>query len=281
MNECKLAGCVVLYHPDEGIIDRIMEYVEELNALYLIDNSERVSETLCARLRALPRCFYISLHGNKGIAKALNVGLKRAHAGHAEWLLTLDQDSEIKAFHVQQMKEYICNECPGRVAVVGGNCQDPFNPPARSAQKATYVNKIITSGSIVRISAALQIGGWLNKLFIDEVDHEFCYRALSNGYSVVRLNDVIFQHHFGNATKNRGIVCYHYPPVRYYYIVRNRMYVFRMYRHLPAVKERSMALDKWVRRIWHEEDRARKYLYMLLGFLDYWLGRFGKCRWKF
>lgn len=35
-----LAGVVVLYHPDESVLQNIQSYLSDLDKLYVIDNSE-------------------------------------------------------------------------------------------------------------------------------------------------------------------------------------------------------------------------------------------------
>lgn len=35
----KLAGVVVLYNPDQKVLDNISSYIDELDVLYLVDNS--------------------------------------------------------------------------------------------------------------------------------------------------------------------------------------------------------------------------------------------------
>ena len=54
---------------------------------------------------------YIKLHENKGIAYALNKGAKEAIAQGFDWLLTLDQDSQITKEiieHIEYAKEKGC-----------------------------------------------------------------------------------------------------------------------------------------------------------------------------
>lgn len=41
-----LAGVVVLYHPDDSVYSNILSYVDELDVLYVVDNSDltRISD---------------------------------------------------------------------------------------------------------------------------------------------------------------------------------------------------------------------------------------------
>ena len=92
----KIEGVVVLYHPDAVIIDNIGTYINELECLYVIDNSETYTDSIVEQLRYLSNVKYINNGGNKGIANALNAGAKLASAAGAAWLLTMDQDSKFE-----------------------------------------------------------------------------------------------------------------------------------------------------------------------------------------
>ena len=41
MKKIKLAGVVVLYNPDDNYIDNINSYINDIDLLYIIDNSEK------------------------------------------------------------------------------------------------------------------------------------------------------------------------------------------------------------------------------------------------
>ncbi len=57
---------------------------------------------------------------------------------------------------------------------------------------------MMTSGSVISVRKALEIGGFDERLFIDEVDHEICYRAVGAGFSLFQSSDVFLSHQLGN-----------------------------------------------------------------------------------
>ena len=75
-------------------------------------------------------------------------------------------------------------------------------------------------------------------MFIDEVDHEYCYRVKEKNYKVIQVNHVLLNHQLGVkksgaylgvfAKRNRII----HSPQRVYYMVRNYLYVRKKYRKL-------------------------------------------------
>lgn len=52
------------------------------------------------------------------------------------------------------------------------------------------VPRMMTSGSVISVRKALEIGGFDERLFIDEVDCEICYRAVGAGFSLFQSSDV-------------------------------------------------------------------------------------------
>lgn len=74
----KLAGVVVLYNPDQKVLDNISSYIDELDVLYLVDNSNADNSKFFLN----DKFEYIPLLKNTGIAHALNVGAKK------HWIVT-------------------------------------------------------------------------------------------------------------------------------------------------------------------------------------------------
>ena len=100
----KVEGVVVLFKPDDKMLDNINSYLGDLKKLYVVDNtpggdiSDRFNDK---------KIKYIPLKENKGIAYALNVGAKEAIKDGADWLLTMDQDSCFEKGAVKEMKSFI------------------------------------------------------------------------------------------------------------------------------------------------------------------------------
>ena len=69
----KIDGVVVLYNPENEILDNINKYRSFLDHLYVVDNSNQVNEELVKKVQEYKNVKYIPLNGNKGIGKALNV----------------------------------------------------------------------------------------------------------------------------------------------------------------------------------------------------------------
>ena len=75
----------------------------------------------------------------------------------------------------------------------------------------------------------------MDKLFIDEVDNEFCIRAGLNGYKILTTKKIYLRHHLGQdvtvsnfLTGQKRKVSRH-SPLRVYYVVMNNLYLWRKF----------------------------------------------------
>lgn len=276
----KVCGCVTLYHPDDSVLNNILSYIGALDVLYVMDNSEEKNVSLVEKISKHPKCIYMDMKGNKGIAAVLNYALKRAKRNGYQWLLTMDQDSMFPKKNLEEMKNYIEKELKEPAAIVCARYRNYKDNRKSSLEKVSYVWDAVTSGSMVEVNIALKLGGFQEKLFIDEVDNEYCYRAILNGYKIIRLNNILFQHCLGNQKVVNGVRTFNYPPFRCYYLIRNNCYVIRKYKKYPILndvcKKKKEDILTWMNRVWYEEEKYKKIAYMMLGYLHFLLSRMGK-----
>ncbi len=102
----KIVGVVVLYNPDESIIKNINSYINDIEKLYLVDNSENKNHDLINKIMSISdKCIYVDNNGNQGIAHALNVGARLAIENGADWLLTMDQDTSFSENDLIKIQE--------------------------------------------------------------------------------------------------------------------------------------------------------------------------------
>lgn len=274
------AGVVTLYNPEDIVADNIKRYVEHLDVVFIVENSETINQYVLSEIKQYSNIKILNNRGNKGVAYALNRAAKRATALKMDWLLMMDQDSTISCEMLEEMKEFICGNKDERVGIVAANYRERYIIGKKTAQIITYENQVITSGSLININVYKNCGDFLNQLFIDEVDFEYCLRLRKFGYRIIKLNYVLFEHNLGYPKKLKNLVMYNYPPFRYYYIVRNSLYVSKLYKNvfpeLCVAKERI--IGDWILRVLKEEKTLLKIIYMLKGYLDFKIGRMGKLK---
>ena len=91
-----ISGVIVLYYPELNVVDNINSYIDYVDILFVIDNSETANTDFVNLLLSNPKICYISNNQNLGIAKALNQGAELAIQKNFSWLLTMDQDSRFE-----------------------------------------------------------------------------------------------------------------------------------------------------------------------------------------
>lgn len=90
------------------------------------------------------------------------------------------------------------------------------------------VSYTITSGTILNLSIISNIGLMKDELFIDFVDIEWCFRAVSCGYKIYAIPSVLLEHEIGSKPiKIFGRVFVNHSPIRHYYYFRNAIHLIK------------------------------------------------------
>jgi len=164
--EHRIAGVVVLFDPPRNMVDNVRSYVDELECLYVVDNSDFHDPELERQLLAIPNARYVRNQGNPGQAHALNLGVAAALRDGAHFVLTMDQDSRASPRMMARMLE-VLDEVPrdqiGIVAPFHLTRDRPMPPPARWQDVYTTM----TSGNLLNTAAFVRAGPFQEALFLD------------------------------------------------------------------------------------------------------------------
>ncbi len=276
----KVAGVVILYNPKNDFITNILSYLNQVELVYVVDNSESASPNN-KLLDSYSTVRRINNNGNIGIAAALNKSASMASKDGFDLLLTMDQDSRISDSFVKGMlKEFERDDNIGVISPFIVHTKNPQQPIISGIENVTTA---ITSGSIIRLTAHRKISGFLEKLFIDYVDHEYCLRMRSNGYKILRLNSVRIYHELGDVKSKKFLFMNVFPtnhfPLRWYYRTRNRFYVYNTYKNQfpDYIKfDKRMFLKEIFKILLYEEYKIQKIKMIIYGYLDFKRNKFGK-----
>lgn len=277
----KISGVTVLYNPDKEILKNILSYLNQIERLYIIDNSEEEIKPVTDNLRSYSRVRFLDNKNNIGIAAALNKSADQAIKDGYDLLLTMDQDSRISENYVNEM--LVEFEKDERIGILTPFLIHNENPKKSKTTGVENITVAMTSGSVINLSALQKIGGYLEKLFIDYVDNEYCLRMNSLGYKVLRLNSVYVYHNLG-AIKPRNFLLKkifptNHSPLRWYYRTRNRFYVYKKYKkRFPAYIrfDKKEFFKDFLKILIYESDKIEKIRMIILGYRDYRKNRFGK-----
>ncbi|MDB5230245.1 MAG: hypothetical protein JWN76_1050 [Chitinophagaceae bacterium] len=246
------AAAVILYYPDEHMIENIRSYAAFVSKLYVYDNSENPGDLVKDRILQIPGVSYFHDGVNKGIAKRLNDACMSAIKDGFDWLLTMDQDS---AFEMNNIKNYFnCinqYENSARVAMFGVQFENKSEE--NTTCKPLSIQELITSGSCVNLIHFKTIGNFDEDLFIDMVDIEYCYRAVLKQLALIQFQNIYLQHSLGKRSFHRSLKNLNitsrtlHSPVRMYYITRNFLYVSRKYRKEFPARIKTNRQDLFIR----------------------------------
>ncbi len=272
---------VVLYRPAPGAAANISSYLDQVERLYVVDNTEVPDTSLACLPNAHEKIEYLPQRRNTGVAAALNVGARLAISAGYEWLLTMDQDSLATANMVMTMLDCRAGSRTGDVGLISPLHEQVGGAQRQSLGRCVTVLTAMTSGSLVYLPAYRAVGPFLEQLFMDQVDNEFCLRLQVAGYSVVEAGEARLIHRVGEVRFHRfptPMYSTNHPPVRRYYMTRNRLYVGRKYRdRFPEYRRseiRQIAKDA-AKILLHEQQKRAKLAMMIRGYRDYRKDRLG------
>jgi rhamnosyltransferase len=271
-----VGGVVVLYHPDATLRDNIGSYVSDLDVLVVVDNTPVPEEGLRDSLGPPSKIVYLPQHRNVGIAAALNIGAREALGRGCRWLLTMDQDSRFPAGSLGSLLAAIPRaEMAGIISP--RHCIPGF-PESRDQAGLHEADVVMTSGNLLNLDAYREAGPFLEKLFIDLVDFDYCARLKRKGRRVWIAEDAELIHGFGKATSHRlfgrTLAVSNHPPARRYYMARNRLLMMRMH---PGMRRRLAiaSIKETLLLLLFEKDRMRKLAHAFRGVADFLRGRYG------
>lgn len=270
-----LNGVVTLYYPTEQMINNILQYSSIMQNFFVIDNTPRPNSNLLHNLVCQRNIIYISNGKNMGIAYSLNIAVEQSKKQGCEWILLLDQDSVISKDAILSLYEFAVSFPQNTLGIVSASYKHC------DKHGSEQVLETITSGSLINVNVCLLCGKFDERLYIDEVDNEYCLRISSLGYQIYRLNDILFEHHLGNKQISRNKILYNYPPERYYYLTRNALYVANKYEKIfPDIcKLKRKRVKIWVKNIFYEQQPLQKLCFILKGYWDYLSENMGVCSW--
>lgn len=225
----KLLALVTLYYPPAHITDNLLTYAEDVDGLFVWDNTPGGSnyqfpESISHKIVRLRQ------GENTGIGKALNAAAMFALDNGYTYLLTMEQDS---AFTASTFKDYIRiinNDKDSShfayIPLINASGTDS-NAPLKEAQG------MIISGSIFPLKTIQKVGLYLDKFVMDAIDTEYFLRIRRHTGKVMLVPAANLKHELGHPLRKQILIWHpmslNYSPVRTYYIARNFLYLNKQY----------------------------------------------------
>lgn len=231
----KVASIIVFYNPTAKDIAYATALSRQWEGV-IVDNSA----SPCLPTGSIGKMAYICNGENLGIAEAQNIGIRHLSANSGlEYIVFFDQDSRIPMDYLEGMAEEFktIKNHVGNLALLGPTVvrKDDGEEYKSAVHHYTTDNNgfsprshIISSGSCVSVEALRTVGLMDESLFIDYVDFEWCWRALSKGHAIGITSHMTLNHKVGQKElslgKHKVIIS---SPTRYFYQYRNFLWLLR------------------------------------------------------
>jgi rhamnosyltransferase len=294
-----IAAIVIWYYPEimgDGVaIQNILTYSAFCKIIYIVDNSPNNNFYLASQI---PNSQYIPNFDNLGIARAQNQGCKAAIDDGYTWVMTMDQDSswekEDLFLYISEIEKLMRED-----ASVTSFSPDTLQMKAASSfykimkhkikclinKKShtiypcyEYTDRVLASGNVINLEAWKDAGKFNDNLFIDDVDYDFCYRMIQNGYKIIKIKKCKMNHiSGGNSIKTFFHHVYPYSKERLYYITRNKMFIIKNHPEFARKYNYKEEIAKiFLEKIFFLEFSCLKYV--IKGYIDGKRNRLGKLR---
>ena len=274
---------MVTYNPNFDFVIHEIQRISSLDfvsTFIIVDNNSRNFDS---RIYDCEKVTVIKNSKNVGLASALNQMFEKGESLNEEWLTFLDQDTVIP-LRCLETYEQNCNKacspevgifCCSSVAVCGkdfANKEKPISQRMLGDKPISVVPRCVTSGACFSIKCWKAIGKFMEDLFIDDTDYEFCFRLTKNNFQIIRFDDISFYHElFDSETKsirlfNMSIQYNDVSVFRLDYKVRNYLFLRKLYRDFP--RRSFFILKFFIKSIFLEKQKMRRLHTLIQAIFD-------------
>ncbi len=212
--------------------------------IIIIDNGSDVDPT--PEIQALfPETRTIRLFRNIGFAAGCNVGIKEALACRADYILFLNNDTEVESDFLQPLiatlrdNSRIALACSliktvnGAIEFAGATINfatGSFKPVRQLRRRSSVVPTDYATGCsmLVSVHTLKAIGPFDENLFSYFEDTDLSLRAQRAGFQTVLVPESVVRHK-GAASTRRGLTEGTTSPLKHYLVARNRLLLVRRY----------------------------------------------------
>jgi len=240
----KVYSLITTYQPEIASLKSLVENLSKQTDFIVISNNSNFDIQPDEVIGQAP-VHILNFGKNLGIAEAQSIGMQWAFDNGADFVLQMDQDSTPHEDMVQQLLHcYLEMSAAGRnPGLVGVQDYDRVTGEINKARvkKGTAINdnyydvdSTLSSGSLIPKKAWEAVGGMRDDLFIDAVDHEYCWRLRHAGFKIIRNKNALLAHRLGDGRfKIMNLISVGMPsPFRHYYATRNIFLLLRE-KHVP------------------------------------------------
>lgn len=298
-----VCAIIVTYQPEPSRLKELVSVLlPQVSNLIVVDNGsdQPIAELIGVHTQGMIFSL-LELNENLGVAAAQNRGIQWARARNCSHVVTLDQDSTPSPDMVKKLLGALIElQTTGiSVAAVGPRLIDrrtraitPFvrigllgikrqGSGGDGSLPIVETDFLVSSGMLIPLEVLTKVGPLEEALFIDNVDLEWCFRARGMGLGLYGVHNAEMEHSVGDHVIKLGSYVIHlHPPYRQYYIMRNRILLYK--RHYSPwewkVQDFVRMVFKFGAFALFFSPRRQNLAMMLKGIRDGLSGKTGKLR---
>jgi rhamnosyltransferase len=284
----QVTAVITTYNCYTSIERTILAVASQVGKVIIVDNGSE-PETLDAIRGGIERnrlqtCELLPQGRNLGIGAAINIGVRAALASGAEYVLTLDDDTEVSPGAVARLVRCFTDHEAEHVGIVWAHWIGEINFPQTGFGQddaPRSVERIPTSGCMIRREVFESVGMFREDYFLDFTCYEYCHRITGVGWQVLICPAATVFHRSGDEIirkfLGRTVVVTNYPAERLFILCRNGFVLYLWERRSGRYLRqhcRSMAAS-FVKSILYEREKSRKVLALIRGSVEGLLGHLG------
>jgi GT2 family glycosyltransferase len=235
---------VVLHWKELELTRRCLKTLQELDypnyTIVVVDNNSDDGSLECIR-GEFPAIPTLGLSANVGFAGGVNAGIRYARAGGADYIVLLNNDTEMPAGLLRNLVEHaeamprlgiltpkvVWQDEPRRLYGLGGR-RLPFRVKLRGMGQwdrgpwsgpPILLDFVFGCCMLIKSEVFEQIGLFDERFFMYFEDIDFCYRAADAGWTIGYLPEAVLPHIGAASTRRSGM--------REFLIGRSRQLFFR------------------------------------------------------
>ncbi|WP_424349047.1 glycosyltransferase family 2 protein [Latilactobacillus sp. 5-91] len=283
----EVGAIIVTFNPDiNGLKRNINAIYNQVDRVVIVDNGSNNLDDIKELLQVLKmNVDIIDLGQNLGIAAAQNRAISSLDDLGFNWVVTLDQDSEMAEKSIQKLKATSQYEDKDTGILAAQYNDSKWTEEQRKNKlderydQVVQKKMVIASGNLVNIKAWKAVQGYDEWMFIDQVDFDFNAKLLLAGYKIWQVNNVVMDHAVGDVIQKpmlsrlllfpKKAIFSDHSAFREYYIQRNTIIYSKRYPEFRRHKYQVIVSMIQSRRILvYSGPRVKKLISAWKGIVD-------------
>jgi rhamnosyltransferase len=221
----RLAIVVTAYLPGADFFEKFASAIAFCDCFIVVDNTP--AGHAFGSIEQPARMQILQDGQNKGLGRALNIGIDAARRAGADTVILFDQDSSPDAVLLRRLLAALeeATLAHGERVGIGPRLHDDAaGPPMPMGNAMRPLTCLPTSGLLFRLNTVPADHHFTEELFLDFVDFDWCWRLGAQGWRFFRAMDVVMPHRLGLAQRRLLGLTYHVPaPYRHYFQFRDTL----------------------------------------------------------